>query len=243
MDGIVFIALNPPGLETAQKARAALGYGEIHGLEGRTSGADVTFDATGPHLRALFKAGRPIIAFMASGAVIRIVASELADKHEEPPVIAVSLDGAHIVPLLGGHHGGNKLANALARALSGQAAITTGSDAILGVALDDPPDGWQFEANGGAKSVLQAAITAGGVRFAGAGPQPNWLIQADAGPLISVSDAAKACRRNATAYPANDRDWRRVREGYTAGCAYRACTRCVVEGRTASSLCCRHRVN
>ena len=32
MDGIVFIALNPPGLETAQKARAALGYGEIHGL-------------------------------------------------------------------------------------------------------------------------------------------------------------------------------------------------------------------
>ena len=191
MDGIVFIALNPPGLETAQKARAALGYGEIHGLEGRTSGADVTFDATGPHLRALFKAGRPIIAFMASGAVIRIVASELADKHEEPPVIAVSLDGAHIVPLLGGHHGGNKLANALARALSGQAAITTGSDAILGAALDDPPDGWQFEANGDAKSVLQAAITAGGVRFAGAGPQPNWLIQADAGPLISVSDAAK----------------------------------------------------
>ena len=98
MDGLVFIALNSPGLETAQKAQAALGYGEIHGLEGRTSGADVPFDATGPHLRALFEAGRPIVAFMASGAVIRILATELADKHEEPPVIAASLDGAHVVP-------------------------------------------------------------------------------------------------------------------------------------------------
>ena len=192
MDGLVFIALNPPGLETAQKAKAALGHGEIHGLEGRTSGADVTFEATGAHLRELFNAGRPIIAFMASGAVIRILASELADKHQEPPVIAVSLDGAHIVPLLGGHHGGNKLANALAQALDGQAAITTGSDSILGAALDDPPDGWRLEANGDAKLLLQAAITAGGVRFSGSGPQPNWLTKADAGPLISVGDAAEA---------------------------------------------------
>lgn len=191
MDGLVFIALNTPGLETARKAKAALGHGEIHGLEGRTTGADVTFDATASHLRTLFKAGRPIVAFMASGAVIRILASELANKYEEPPLITVSLDGVHIVPLLGGHHGGNKLANALAGALAGQAAITTGSDAILGAALDEPPNGWRFEGNEGAKSLLQAAITAGGVRFAGAGPQPNWLIQADSGPLISVSDAAK----------------------------------------------------
>ena len=191
MDGLVFIALNTPGLETARRAKVALGFGEVHGLQGRTSNADVTFEETGPHLRTMFRTGRPIAAFMASGALIRILASELMDKHHEPPVIAASLDGAHVVALLGGHHGGNTLATRLAEALAGQAAITTGSDSILGAALDDPPDGWRLEANGDAKLLLQAGIKAGGVRFCGDGPQPNWLTKADSGPLIVVSDAAE----------------------------------------------------
>src|SRR3546814_4821115 len=55
----------------------------------------------------LFMAGRPVIGICAAGILIRAVASRLADKHSEPPLIAVAADGSAVVPLLGGHHGGN----------------------------------------------------------------------------------------------------------------------------------------
>jgi cobalt-precorrin 5A hydrolase/precorrin-3B C17-methyltransferase len=41
----------------------------------------------------------------------------LDDKRAEPPVIALAEDGSVAVPLLGGHHGANALARALADAL------------------------------------------------------------------------------------------------------------------------------
>ena len=100
------------------------------------------FTDTASHLRALFAAGRPIVGICAAGILIRILAPLLSDKRDEPPVLAVSEDGASIVPLLGGHRGANDLARALAAALGGHAAITTAGDSRFGVALDAPPPGW-----------------------------------------------------------------------------------------------------
>lgn len=187
----VFIALNARGLATARLAQTALGRGEVHGLLGRTNGADVNFRATGGHLRALFEAGKPIVAFMASGALIRILAPCLSNKHVEPPVLAASLDGAYVVPLLGGHHGGNALALAVADAISGKAAITTGSDTALGAALDDPPNGWRVDHDGALQGLLQEAIAAEGIQFTGSGPRPDWIKAASNGPIIEVSDRAE----------------------------------------------------
>ena len=83
-------------------------------------------------------------ALCASGILIRAVAPLLADKHAEPPVVAVAEDGSVAVPLLGGHHGANALARALAEAFGGVAAITTAGDLRLGFALDEPPPGWRI---------------------------------------------------------------------------------------------------
>lgn len=91
-----------------------------------------------------FAGGHPLIGLMSSGILIRAVASGLADKKAEPPVIAVSADGSAVVPLLGGHRGANSLARQLAEALSATAAITTASDAVSAVALDVPPPGWRL---------------------------------------------------------------------------------------------------
>ena len=92
----------------------------------------------------LFAAGRPIVGLCASGILIRAVAPLLGDKREEPPVVAVAEDGSVAVPLVGGHHGANALARAVAALTGGVAAITTAGDLRLGLALDEPPPGWRI---------------------------------------------------------------------------------------------------
>lgn len=162
---LAVVVLNPVALPTAQRICAALPDAKIHLLEGRFSAPDQTaqavlFSDTLPHLQALFQAGTGILAVCASGIVIRALAPVLDDKHAEPPVVSIAVDGSAVVPLLGGHHGANDLARQLAEMLNGVAAITTASDTTLGVALDQPPAGWTL-ANPGDTAAFMAALLAG----------------------------------------------------------------------------------
>ena len=93
-------------------------------------------------LASTFQQGHPVIAIMASGIIMRAIAPLMASKYKDAPVIAVSPDGNHIVPLIGGHHGANKLAIKIASITGGIAAITTASDTQFNVALDEPPAGY-----------------------------------------------------------------------------------------------------
>ena len=133
------VALTPTALETAEAVRRALGVAEIHGLAGRIVSCGVAFEDTAAHLCALFAEGRPIIAVFSVGALVRLLCEALEDKRTEPPVLAVSQDGASIVPVLGGHHGANRMARDIADALNAHAAVTAAGDLRFGVALDDPP--------------------------------------------------------------------------------------------------------
>lgn len=154
------VTLSHGGFELARRIAAHLPGAEIHGLVKRVPQADVTFDAVADHLRALFASHRPFIAVMAAGIVIRALAPLLSDKRREPPVIAVSDDGASVVPLLGGHSGANRFAREVARASGGTAAVTTAGDVRLGVALDEPPAGYRLANPQTAKHVT-AALLAG----------------------------------------------------------------------------------
>lgn len=136
------VILGPGGADVAGRIAAAIGDAEIHGLARRVPTADVLFDDTGAHLAALFEAGRPIIGVCAAGILIRMLAPLLTDKQAEPPIIAVAEDASAVVPLLGGHHGANDLAQRIGAALGTIAAVTTAGDVRFGVALDDPPAGW-----------------------------------------------------------------------------------------------------
>lgn len=94
------------------------------------------------HLQTSFQQGQPIIALMASGIVMRAIGPLLDNKHSDAPVVAVSPDGQHVVPLVGGHHGANQLARQIAEITGGVAAITTASDTQFDVSLDEPPAGY-----------------------------------------------------------------------------------------------------
>ncbi len=140
---VALVVLGPAALPAAERARAALGGGAtVHGLARRVPGADVLFVDTAHHLRGLFRAGTAIVAFASSGILVRALGPVVADKGVEPPVVAVAEDGSSVVPLLGAHAGGAAIAETLAAAFSIRAAHTTRSEAVHGIALDDPPEGW-----------------------------------------------------------------------------------------------------
>jgi cobalt-precorrin 5A hydrolase/precorrin-3B C17-methyltransferase len=183
----VILILGDSALPLAQQLKAALG-GEIHAHHW-VSGGDFTYQKTKPHLASLFKEGRTIIGLCASGIIIRSIAPLLLDKREEPPVLAVAEDGSTIVPLLGGHHGANALANRIAELTGGHAAITTASDVNFGVALDEPPSGYELASYDHVKEFTSRLLAGETVRINGSAPWLSQLPQSlDASLQITITD-------------------------------------------------------
>ena len=139
---VAVVALTASGGGLARRIADALETAEVHGLRGRVDHAEVWFTDAARQLRGLFESGRPVVGVCAAGILVRAVAPALVDKRAEPPVVAVSDDGAFVVPLLGGHRGGVELARRIADAIGATAAITTAGDRRFGIALDEPPAGW-----------------------------------------------------------------------------------------------------
>ena len=169
----------------AERIAAAIS-GEVIGLGTRAGAPEAAGESSrgatlgvGESLRQFFTAGRPIVAIMASGALIRILAPLLADKQAEPPVVAVAEDGSAVVPLIGGHHGANNLARCITAVTGGFAAVTTAGDVKFGVALDAPPAGYALENPSDAKAVMAALVAGATARLDGSAP---WL-EASAIPL------------------------------------------------------------
>lgn len=172
---LAIMVLTEAGMKTARQIRTHYPDAEIYGRKDRVSGA-IAFDDTGALLRRLFDDDRPIIGICAAGILVRLLAPALNEKTTEPPVLAISENGSAVVPLLGGHHGANRLAADLARAMGGTAAITTASDQRYGIALDDPPDGWTLANPHDAKTFFAALLEGAEVSLDG---QADWLTDSD----------------------------------------------------------------
>ena len=196
----VFFALTATGGDLAVRLAADRPGAEVHGLVDRVPQADVTFDATADHLRALFAAGRPIVGVCAAGILIRTLAPLLNEKYTEPAVVALAEDGSVAVPLLGGHHGANALARALALATGGHAAVTTAGDIGLGIALDNPPAGWRIAEVARTKDVAAALLAGDPVSLRVEAGDAAWLMESG----LSFLDGADGIRITDRAITAED---------------------------------------
>ncbi|WP_438996635.1 precorrin-3B C(17)-methyltransferase [Candidatus Puniceispirillum sp.] len=155
----VMVALTASGLTLARSLASRIDA-DIHGLQSRCPDAPYLFDDTTAHIGALFVAGRPIIGICASGILIRAVAPYLSHKTADAPVLAMSDDGVNIVPLLGGHHGGLRIAKALASENNSHIAVTTAGNIVWSASLDEPPQGWRL-ANPEQAAPVMANLLAG----------------------------------------------------------------------------------
>ena len=161
MKPVVFI-LGNSALPLAQRIKAELD-GEIH-TPGCVNGGDTSYAKATTHLAELFREGRTIIGLCASGILIRVLGPHLSDKRNEPPVIAVAEDGSSIVPLLGGHHGANALAQKIAALTNGHAAITTASEVRFGLAFDEDRKGYTLANPEDMKAATATKLAGGEIR-------------------------------------------------------------------------------
>ncbi|MDZ8108745.1 MAG: precorrin-3B C(17)-methyltransferase [Nostoc sp. DedQUE12a] len=166
------IVLGQNSVAVARKIISVLPGSTLYGLEGRTSGVDVSFRNFGETLRELFAQGTPLIGICAAGILIRTLAPMLSDKRQEPPVLAVAEDGSAVVPLLGGLGGVNDLARRIAQALDVKPAITTTGDLRLGTALLSPPSGYHLANPEDAKKFISDLLAGAQVKLEGTAP---WL--------------------------------------------------------------------
>jgi len=77
----------------------------------------------------LFSRYRHLVLIMAVGIAIRLIASEIRDKHQDPGVVVVDDGGSFSVSLISGHEGGaNELARKVASLIGAYPVVTTASE-------------------------------------------------------------------------------------------------------------------
>ena len=171
----IVMVVSGSGETIGRRVADALGVA-LYGREGRVAGADHHFPNALDFARDMFVAGHPVIGICASGILIRSVAPVLADKRSEPPVLSVAEDGSVVVPLLGGHRGANRLAREITAHLNAVSAVTTAGDLALGLALDEPPEGWVLANPDLAQSAMARLLSGAKLHVDGElAPQADWL--------------------------------------------------------------------
>ncbi|MEW2330857.1 precorrin-3B C(17)-methyltransferase [Micromonospora chersina] len=139
-------------------AATAAGRGHAHRLAAAWPHARlVEAESVADALRAAWREYDAVVAFVATGAVVRILAPLLADKRTDPAVVVVDEAARHAVALLGGHAGGaNALAAEVGALLDARPVVTTATDAVGLPGLDTL--GWPVE---GAVAAVSRAILDG----------------------------------------------------------------------------------
>ncbi|MFD4876831.1 precorrin-3B C(17)-methyltransferase [Streptomyces sp. NPDC058420] len=88
-------------------------------------------------VRAAFAECEQLVCFLATGAVVRLIAPLLGDKRTDPGVVCVDEGGRFAVSLVGGHGGGaNELAVEVGESLAAQPVVTTATDSVGVPGLD-----------------------------------------------------------------------------------------------------------
>jgi cobalt-precorrin 5A hydrolase len=141
--GIAIIALTKKGVETAAKISAALEKLEIKNslfspeqcVQGWATPLDMRL---GEFVKEIFGKVDAIIGVMAAGIIVRAIAPCLKSKLTDPAVVCVDVSGRFAISLLSGHYGGaNELTRIIARETGAIPVVTTASDVLGKISVDE----------------------------------------------------------------------------------------------------------
>lgn len=118
--------------------------------------ADLRIGPASQLLKANWTRGGNLLVIGAIGAVTRLIAPLVQDKHSDPAVVVMDARGEHVVPLLGGHSAGaEQLARDLAAALGSRAVLTGDASTQGRLALDAFGEAWGWKRGGEASAWHQ----------------------------------------------------------------------------------------
>ncbi|KES04493.1 Precorrin methylase [Streptomyces toyocaensis] len=138
-------------------------------------------------VRTAFAECEQLVCFLATGAVVRLVAPLLDDKRTDPGVVCVDEGGRFAVSLVGGHGGGaNGLAREVGEVLGAEPVVTTATDAVRLPGLDTL--GLPVEGNVAAVSRALLDGEAVALRAEVTWPLPPLPVAADGAYTIRVTD-------------------------------------------------------
>ncbi|MEV7978067.1 precorrin-3B C(17)-methyltransferase [Streptomyces sp. NPDC086519] len=140
-------------------------------------------------VRSAFAECEQLVCFLATGAVVRLIAPLLGAKATDPGVVCVDEGGRFAVSLVGGHGGGaNELARAVGESLAAQPVVTTATDAVGLPGLDT----LGFPVEGSVAAVSRALLDGEPValRAESAWPLPPLPLAQDGAHVVRVTDRA-----------------------------------------------------
>lgn len=141
--GIAVIAITRHGVETALKIQKALDVAGLNGIvyapkKYNQNGVVALDKRFADFIQDVYSKVDALVAVMATGIVIRVVAPLLESKLTDPAVVAVDASGKFVISLLSGHLGGaNDLAHTIAKGINAIPVITTATDVMGKQSVDE----------------------------------------------------------------------------------------------------------
>ncbi|MFJ4280060.1 precorrin-3B C(17)-methyltransferase [Streptomyces massasporeus] len=155
----------------------------------------------GDAVRTAFAQCEQLVCFLATGAVVRLVAPLLSGKTEDPGVVCVDEGGRFAVSLLGGHAGGaNELAHEVGDLLGAEPVVTTATDAVDLAGLDTLGLPVEGDVAGVSRALLDGEAVA--LRAEVAWPLPPLPVTDEGAYTIRLTDRlVEAAEREAVLRP------------------------------------------
>ena len=123
--------ITPNGLKLADSIRRVLTDSDVY-ISNRIDSPrfrHFSFQRLGNKIGKKFEKYSGHIFIMSTGIVVRVIASLIKHKTEDPAVVVVDDRGQHVISLLSGHLGGaNELTRQIAGIIRGRPVITTATD-------------------------------------------------------------------------------------------------------------------
>ncbi|WP_420312098.1 precorrin-3B C(17)-methyltransferase [Streptomyces sp. YS-B37] len=140
-------------------------------------------------VRAAFAECEQLVCFLATGAVVRLIAPLLGDKRTDPGVVCVDEGGRFAVSLVGGHGGGaNELAVEVGELLAARPVVTTATDAVGVPGLDTLGFPVEGDVAGVSRALLDGEPVALDAELAW--PLPPLTVSGHGSYVIRVTDRA-----------------------------------------------------